>query len=172
MVQAAAAPVQGSPTGQISVGLILVLAVIIAVMVSRHRQARRRTAASGPVHGSSQYSANPVKQPVAERYPEAEAAAWREAIRLDPDDADAHLELGIVLAQMERYGEAEAAYRQAIRLDPGNASAHNSRGLALEAMQRYPEAEAAYRQAIRLAPGSDLADSAIEGVTRVTRHPG
>ena len=50
MLLAAAAPVQGSPTGQISVGLILVLAVIIAVMVFRHRQARRRTPASGPVH--------------------------------------------------------------------------------------------------------------------------
>jgi tetratricopeptide (TPR) repeat protein/tRNA A-37 threonylcarbamoyl transferase component Bud32 len=89
------------------------------------------------------------------RHADAEAA-YREAVRLNPGDADAHEGLGGVLWDVKRYPEAETAYREAIRLDAGHVEAHNGLGLVLRDLRRYPEAEAAFREAIRL--NSDDAD--------------
>jgi tetratricopeptide (TPR) repeat protein len=52
-----------------------------------------------------------------QRYVPAEAE-YREAIRLDPDYAVAHNNLGDVLRKTNRYAEAEVAYAEALRLDP------------------------------------------------------
>ncbi len=78
--------------------------------------------------------------------------ALREAIRLDPANAQAHANLGRALYATERYPEAETALREAIRLDPGNAGAHNNLGLVLFDTERYPEAVTIFRKAIRLDP--------------------
>jgi Flp pilus assembly protein TadD len=86
-------------------------------------------------------------------YAEAEAA-YRQAIRLDPDNPQAHVGLGSVLHDVERHAEAEAAYREAIRLDPRDADAYDNLGNLLSDVQRYTEAATAYREAIRLAPGN------------------
>jgi Flp pilus assembly protein TadD len=51
------------------------------------------------------------------RYTDAEAA-YREAIRLDPDMACAHSDLGYLLQTTHRYLQAEEEYREALRLDP------------------------------------------------------
>ena len=59
------------------------------------------------------------------RYVDAEVA-YREAIRLDPRNADAHNDLGYLLAIVNRRLEAEAAYREAIRLNPHHAEAHDN----------------------------------------------
>jgi Flp pilus assembly protein TadD len=59
------------------------------------------------------------------RYVDAEAA-YHEAIRLDPGNADAHNDLGYLFAIMNRPMEAEAAYREAIRLNPRHAEAHDN----------------------------------------------
>jgi tetratricopeptide (TPR) repeat protein len=59
------------------------------------------------------------------RYADAEAA-YREAIRLDPGNADAHNDLGYMLGIVNRYPEAEVALREAIRLNPGHAEAHGN----------------------------------------------
>jgi tetratricopeptide (TPR) repeat protein len=45
-------------------------------------------------------------------------AAIREGLRLGPDRALAHFQLGVVLVRQDRRGEAEAALRQAVALDP------------------------------------------------------
>ena len=51
--------------------------------------------------------------------------AYRTAIRLDPEDADAHFDLGILLEDVKKdYAGAEEAYRTATRLDPEYANAH------------------------------------------------
>jgi len=86
--------------------------------------------------------------------------ALREAIRLDPANAQAHANLGRALYATERYPEAETALRKAIRLDPGDAEAHNNLGLVLFDTERYPEAETALREAIRLDPANAEAHNA------------
>ena len=49
---------------------------------------------------------------------EAAVAAGREAIRLKPDDAHAHSNLGNALKDQGKLDEAIAEYRTAIRLKP------------------------------------------------------
>ena len=81
-------------------------------------------------------------------------AACREAVRLDPDNAQTHDNLGGVLLAHENYAEAEAAYREAARLDPGNAVYQDDLSEALYAQEKYTEAEAACREAVRLDPSN------------------
>ncbi len=53
------------------------------------------------------------------------------AIELNPNDAYAHNNLGILLKNLNRYEEAEKEYREAIRLNPNLAEAHNNLGILL-----------------------------------------
>jgi len=50
-----------------------------------------------------------------------ETLANREALRISPQDADAHYNLGILLAEQERAEEAEKAYSEALRINPRTA---------------------------------------------------
>jgi Flp pilus assembly protein TadD len=56
-------------------------------------------------------------------------AAFREAIQLKPDFAEAHYNLGIALAETGQLPDAIAAYRKAIELKPGFAEAHCNLGM-------------------------------------------
>ena len=62
---------------------------------------------------------------------EQAVAAHREAIRLKPDDAIAHNNLGLALDEQGKLDEAVAEYREAIRLKPDDAIAHDNLGIAL-----------------------------------------
>jgi predicted TPR repeat methyltransferase len=74
------------------------------------------------------------------------------SLELEPDRADWHSNLGIVLQDGVRLEEATVAYERAIALDPEHANAHNNLGVVLRAQGRVAEAEAAYRTAIRIDP--------------------
>jgi Flp pilus assembly protein TadD len=79
---------------------------------------------------------------------------FRKAIELNPENASAYCNLGMVLAQDPvRLREAEAAYHKAIALEPDNARYIYRLGLLLhENLNRLDEAETAYRQSIALEP--------------------
>ena len=77
----------------------------------------------------------------------------REAVRLSPQDADAHNNLGNSLRELGRLDEAEASLRQAIALKPDFAEAHNNLGNTLKELGRLDETEASLRHAIALKPG-------------------
>ena len=79
-------------------------------------------------------------------------AAFRQAIRLKPDLAEAHSGLGDALAAQGKLDEAISACRQAIRAKPDLAAAHSSLGNTLAAQGKLDEAIPAYRQAIRIKP--------------------
>jgi hypothetical protein len=85
------------------------------------------------------------------RQDEAEAA-YREALRLRPDFADAYNNLGNALHALGRPDEAEASLREALRLRPDNAVAHVNFGIVVEALGRLEDAAASYREALRLRP--------------------
>ena len=84
-------------------------------------------------------------------FAEAEVA-YREALRLRPDDAQSHFDLWTVLEKQDKHAESEAAYREAIRVKPDHAEAHSRLGTALGHQGRWEEAEAACREAVRLSP--------------------
>ncbi len=82
------------------------------------------------------------------------AGEFREAIRLEPDNAYAWDMLAWALAyQQPPQGQAaEAAGRESVRLQPNLAGAHFHLGRALRVQGRYEEAIAAYNHALELDP--------------------
>ena len=88
---------------------------------------------------------------------EAAEAAYRKVLALDPEHADAYLNLGALLCEAKRYKEAVVLYDEALRRKPGEALLHFNRAVALEDQGRPMEALAAYNVSLQLAP--DLADA-------------
>jgi tetratricopeptide (TPR) repeat protein len=89
---------------------------------------------------------------VEERYPEA-IAAYREALKRRPGDADGHNDLGCILTLTGDTAGAIRELEQAIALRPDSAPSHNNLGNALHAAGRSAEAIAAYTKAIQLKSG-------------------
>src|SRR3989304_5118086 len=73
--------------------------------------------------------------------------AYRETIRINPQDTSAYSNLGVALAGKGFTDEAIKAHREVIRLDPQNASAYNNLGIALAGKGFTDEAIKAYREA-------------------------
>ena len=93
-------------------------------------------------------------------YPEAlpkQRAAAQKALDLDPDLAEAHLAMALVifLADYDWPG-GEKEIRRAIQLKPNFAMAHDAYGLFLDSQGRLDEAEAEHRRAIELDPLTPL----------------
>jgi len=47
-----------------------------------------------------------------------------EQVRQNPNDADAHYNLGVAYLKLDQYQEAIASYKEAIRIKPDYANAH------------------------------------------------
>ena len=77
----------------------------------------------------------------------------KKAVKLDPEDANAHNNLGNNLNDLSRLVEAEESYRQAIILNPNFAEAYNNLGNTLNSLQKPADAEENFKQAIILRPG-------------------
>jgi len=86
-----------------------------------------------------------------ETIPQAWAAIER-ALELDPDLAEAHVELGRVLTQELRLEEAERALRRALELNPGSAEAHGPYAFLLNLLGRGSESVRMARRAVELDP--------------------
>ena len=74
--------------------------------------------------------------------------AFKQAIRIDPNDATTYTSLGLSYNQLGRRNEAIEAYKQAIRIKPDYASAYSEIGDIYEKINRHKEAIEAYNQAI------------------------
>jgi predicted O-linked N-acetylglucosamine transferase (SPINDLY family) len=77
-------------------------------------------------------------------------AAMKNSVRLMPQDAEAHSNLGLSLAKLQRFAEAEAWLRKALDIDPKFATAHYRLGMTYFMQARLPEAEAKLRLGISL----------------------
>ena len=87
----------------------------------------------------------------------AAEAAYRRVLALDPDHADAYLNLGALLCESRRCDEAVALYDEALKRKPHEALLHFNRAIALEDQGHAAAALASYHACLRLAP--DLADA-------------
>lgn len=76
------------------------------------------------------------------RLDEAEAA-YRSALELQPQRADTHNNLAVLLAQRGRDHAAECGYRQALSLAPDYADAWHNLGLLYDRQRRHAQAEQA-----------------------------
>ena len=86
-----------------------------------------------------------------------EEQSYRAVLRLSPDDANTHFNLGIVLQRKGDLEGAERSFRSALRLNPDDFNAHSELGGVLQDKGDLEGAERSYRAALRLNP--DVADS-------------
>jgi len=82
---------------------------------------------------------------------------FTEAIRVDPNYAEAYFRRGDTYDERGDYDRAIADYTQAIRLDPNYAKAYYYRGLTYNNKNDYDRAIADYTQAIKLDPDYAMA---------------
>jgi Flp pilus assembly protein TadD len=75
------------------------------------------------------------------------AAAFRQALSIKPDWAEAHSLLGSTLAETGNYREAEAELRKAVALKPDYAEGWNFLGQFLKKHGKEQEAQEAFRKA-------------------------
>ena len=87
----------------------------------------------------------------------AAEAAYRKVLVLDPDHTDAYLNLGALLCESKRCGEAVALYDEALRRFPNEALLHFNRAVALEDKGRLVDALSGYNTSLQL--DADLADA-------------
>lgn len=78
--------------------------------------------------------------------------AYRRALAIRPDHAEARVNLGRLLHEEGRLAAAEAEYRAAVQASPGSALATFNLGVVLEDQGRLPEAADLYRRAVALDP--------------------
>ncbi|MGD0571941.1 MAG: tetratricopeptide repeat protein [Sedimentisphaerales bacterium] len=78
--------------------------------------------------------------------------AYKQAIKIKPDLAEAHYNLGVACGKLGRYQDAIEAYKQAIRIKPDYAEAYYNLGNAYSELGRYQEAINEYKQAIKNKP--------------------
>ena len=87
----------------------------------------------------------------AEALPKAYLAA-RKAVEIDPQSAEAHASLGLVLSHRWDWAGAEAEFKRALELDPQYANAHHWYGDYLSIKGRHEEAVSEARRALELDP--------------------
>jgi tetratricopeptide (TPR) repeat protein len=96
--------------------------------------------------------------------PEA-LSEYQRAVRIYPNYADAHNNLGAILLQSGRTTEAVVEYQAAVRLDPDYPDAHSNLGSALSQIPgRLPDATAELETAVRLDPENARRRAALGNV--------
>src|SRR5262249_37859534 len=75
--------------------------------------------------------------------------AFRKAMQLNPGSPEAHYNLGIALADAQRWDEAIEEYQAAIRLNAKGPEVINNLGLALTASRRWDLTSLHYQNAVR-----------------------
>lgn len=100
------------------------------------------------------------------------AAEWfQKAIDAKPDNADATIFLGSVLARDGKLLEAEAVHRSATQCDEGCIDeAYLNLGLILRALGRYSEARQCSERALELDPEYQEAQDGIDDVANVLQY--
>ncbi|MFC1819778.1 tetratricopeptide repeat protein [Thermodesulfobacteriota bacterium] len=82
--------------------------------------------------------------------------AYKQAIRISPDYAEAHYYLGKAYSKLGDYSEAIEAFKQVIRIGSNYAAlAHYNIGVAYRKTEEYQKAIEAFKQAIRIKPEHD-----------------
>jgi len=84
--------------------------------------------------------------------PQEEIKQYEQALRFNPDYAEAHLNLGVALEKLGRDADAIRHYKEVLRLRPDNAEVHINFGNALLTQGKGPEAMAHYEEALRINP--------------------
>jgi tetratricopeptide (TPR) repeat protein len=89
-------------------------------------------------------------------------AKLEDAIRIDPDFRDAHLNLGVQYARVGRTADAHAEFEKALEIGPPAAPIYADLAISSLALHRYRDAEAFSRKALELDPSNTGAQKTLE----------
>jgi len=76
----------------------------------------------------------------------------RQALKINPNSAEALNNLGYALQRLDRVEEAVTCHQEAVRLSPGFAKARYNLGVDLQRLGRFEEAESQYQESVKLDP--------------------
>ena len=85
--------------------------------------------------------------------PTAAIEHYREALKADPNSASVSVNLGLTLADLKRFEEAEDSFETALRHDPASISAHHNLGTLLRQTGREEEARRHFEEVQRRLAG-------------------
>jgi len=88
---------------------------------------------------------------------EASLEAFRRALELQPDYAEAHNNLGLVLSRLGREKEAVEAFQAALKIDPKMGEVFNNLGFLYHLSSQYKKAAEMFGKAIESAADSSVA---------------
>ncbi len=77
---------------------------------------------------------------------------WSDAVSKSPQSQRAHLNLGVVLMEQERFAESVSHFSEALRIKPDYAIAHINLGTALKEQGSLEEAIGHFSEALRIRP--------------------
>ena len=127
---------RGSPATSIALLLPLALAVVAGAV-------RAETAEEAHATGSLAMRSRDYT---------AAAAAFEQAVALEPDNADYWFRLALARSRLSHWDDAIAAYERVIVLNPSQVMAHNNRANVYFRRGMYEEAAAAYQGALQADP--------------------
>jgi predicted O-linked N-acetylglucosamine transferase (SPINDLY family) len=88
-------------------------------------------------------------------------AAYRQAVGIKPDYAEAYSNLGNALLAFNRFEESLASYNDALALRPDFAEVYSNRGAALRELGQFEESRESYTKALALKPDLAVARFAL-----------
>jgi len=96
--------------------------------------------------------------------------ALRAQVRTEPDDADAHLNLGWIYYEQGKKSAALRQYKQALSLDKEHIGAMYNIGLVQKDLKNYKEAEIQLKEVLNRAPNHELASYTLAQVYRESKQ--
>jgi len=88
---------------------------------------------------------------------DASVGAYKKALSIKPDYAEAYYNMGVILKHQGKLEEAIEACNKALVIKPDNAEAYNNMGIALQEQGKLEESIEAYNKALAIKP--DYADA-------------
>ena len=96
---------------------------------------------------------------------------FREAQNADPENAEARVNLGVLLSEdLEQHDEALAHGRKAIELRPGHAKSHHLVGNILQKLGQNAEAHLRFKTAEAIASGKRASAASGDALWPLERH--
>ncbi|MDI6852921.1 MAG: tetratricopeptide repeat protein [Deltaproteobacteria bacterium] len=127
--------------------LIIISVILMALSAAGHLGAQTADKSQAATRRAAQDYIKHGLILATEGRPDAAVKSFEEAIKLDPQSAEAHSLLGSALAKAGNYRRAEEELRKAVELDPGYGEGYYYLGIFLEERGRKQEAEEAFRRA-------------------------
>ncbi|MCH2178336.1 MAG: ASPIC/UnbV domain-containing protein [Mariniblastus sp.] len=104
--------------------------------------------------------------------PDLALVQYLDALRLKPDFAEAHYNLGVACREMNLLDKALESFRNATECQVGFAEAHNALGEMLGAKRRLPEAVEQFKKAVALNPEDEVAQDNLKKAQILLRQQG